>query len=88
MAWIEAGLSSSVTVAQILNGKHHNRVLDAHQISLQVLFDLWIEALFENKTPALYQACRNGLNVAEARQQMVSLVNTLELKRIYKVGGV
>ncbi len=46
-AWIEAGLYSSVTVVQILNGKHHNRALDAHQISLQVLFDLWIEAFFE-----------------------------------------
>ena len=46
MAWIEAGLYSSVTVA---NGKHHNRTLDAHQTSLQVLFDLWIEAFLKKK---------------------------------------
>ena len=46
-AWIEAGLYSSVTVLQILNGQHHNRALDAHQITLQVLFDLWIEAFCE-----------------------------------------
>ena len=51
MAWIEAGLYSSITVVQILYGKHHNRALDAHQISLQALFDLWIEAFFkENPT--------------------------------------
>ena len=71
VAWIEAGLYSSITVIQILNGKHHNRALDAHQISLQALFDLWIEAFFK-KTPTLYQklisltevareACSNGL---------------------------
>jgi hypothetical protein len=40
-AWIEAGLYSSVTVAQILNGKHHNRlfVLSVDSIYL-VVFSL------------------------------------------------
>ncbi len=88
-AWIEAGLYSSVTVVQILNGEHHNRALDAHQISLQVLFDLWIEAFFE-VNPTLYQlflssmqaeACSNGLDVTEAHRQLVSLVSTLELEK-------
>ena len=90
-AWIEAGLYSSVTVVQILNGKHHNRALDAHQISLQVLFDLWIEAFFE-ENPTLYEflsssmqavreACSNGLDVTEAHCQLVSLVSTLELEK-------
>ena len=90
-AWIEAGLYSSVTVVQILNGKHHNRALDAHQISLQALFDLWIEAFFaENPTlhqqlmstmSAVRKACSNGIDVAEAHRQLVASVNNLELKR-------
>lgn len=46
-SWIEAGLYSSVTTAQILEGSHHSRALAAHQISLQVLFDLWINMFFE-----------------------------------------
>ena len=90
-AWVEADLYSSVTVAQIPNGKHHNRALDAHQISLQVLFDLWIEAFFE-ENPTVYQnflslmeavreACSNGLDVTEAHCQLVSLISTQELEK-------
>jgi hypothetical protein len=89
MAWIEADLYSSITVVQILNGKHHNRALDAHQISLQALFDLWIKAFFE-ENPTLHhklmsameavrEACSNGLDVAEVHRQLVRLINTLEL---------
>ena len=37
VAWTKFGLYSSVTVVQILNGKHYSHALDAHQISLQVL---------------------------------------------------
>ena len=39
-AWQEADLYSHVTVAQIINGNHHNRAMQAHQITLQALFDL------------------------------------------------
>ena len=91
MAWIETGLYSSITVVQILNGKHHNRALDAHQISLQALFDLWIEAFFK-ENPTLYQkfifsmeavreACSNGLDVTEVHCQLVSLVTPWNWKK-------
>ncbi len=67
-------------VADLLNTMH-NRALDAHQISLQALFDLWIEAFFK-ENPTLYQkcmssmetvreACSNGLDVMEAHHQLV-----------------
>ena len=46
-AWAEAELYIIVTTAQILNSKHHNRALDAHQITLQVLFDIWMDAFFK-----------------------------------------
>lgn len=88
-AWIEAGLYSSVTVVQILNRKHHNRALDAHQITLQVLFDLWIEAFSEqhpvllNKlTSALENvrtSCQNGLDIAQAHRELVNLASNLKL---------
>ena len=45
--WIETGLYSSITVVQFLNGNHHNRALDHHQVSSKVLFDLWMYAFFE-----------------------------------------
>ena len=78
-------------MAQILNGKHHNRALDAHQISLQVLFDLWVEAFFEenptvhqkflSSMETVWEAYSNGLDVTEAHCQLVSLISTLELEK-------
>jgi len=41
-AWQEADLYGSVTVTQIINGNNHNRSVQAHQLTLQVLFDLWL----------------------------------------------
>ena len=43
-AWIEANLYGPCTTRQILEGKHMKRAVDAHLISLQVLFDLFLEA--------------------------------------------
>ena len=47
-ALVEADLYSSVTVHQILNGKHYNRAIDCHITILQVLYDIWIEAFFKS----------------------------------------
>ncbi len=86
-----AWLYSSITVAQILNGKHHNRAVIAHQITLQVLFDLWIDTFFEYK-PVLRQnmktaieqvseTCGNGLDVAQAHSELLRLLEDLKLKK-------
>jgi len=53
-ALVEAGLYSSVTPAQVFNGNHHLIALYAHQISMQVLFDLWIEAFYKHN-PVLHK---------------------------------
>ena len=92
------GLYSSVTVVQILNGKHYNLALDACTLNLLASsLDVWIET-FNNGNPTLYQkyqslmevigkACSYGLDVTEAHCQLVSLISTLELdKRIEEFG--
>jgi len=37
-----------VTVSQILNGNHYNRAIEAHQLTLQALFDLWLDKFLED----------------------------------------
>ena len=45
--WLEVDLYSSVTVMQILNGKHYKRAIECHMITSQALHDLWLEAFFK-----------------------------------------
>lgn len=82
------GLNSSVTVVQILTGKHYNRALEAHQITLQVLFDLWIETSFK-KHPALHRklssvleevrkSCENG-DVLQGHLKLVKMASGMKL---------
>ena len=47
-AWQEADMYSSVTVSQILNGNHYNRAIEADRVTLQALFDLWLEKFLED----------------------------------------
>ena len=83
-ALVEADLYSSVTSAQLFNGNHHLIALDAHQISLLVLLDLWIEALLEH-SPALHkllpvamhnvrEAGRNGRDKDQAHVELMKYV--------------
>ena len=37
-------LYCNITVTQIINGKHYNHAIQAHEITLEVLFNLWISA--------------------------------------------
>lgn len=46
-AWIQAGLYSSVVVNQIINGSHYDRAVEAHEITLQALADLWLGEFFK-----------------------------------------
>ena len=89
-ALVEAGLYSSVTTAQIFNGNHHLIAWDAHQISLQGLCDLWVEAFFEH-SPVLHkplpvamhnvrEADRNGRDKDQAHVELMKYVRvTTEL---------
>ena len=47
-AWQEADLYSSVTVSQIINGNNYNRAIEVHWITLQALFDLWLDKFLED----------------------------------------
>ena len=58
-AWHEADLYGSVTVSQIINGNHHNRAVHAHQVPLQVLFDLWLGAFLDDH-PAVRDSLRSA----------------------------
>ena len=58
-AWQEADLYGSVTVTQIINGNNHNRSVQAHQVTLQVLFDLWLGA-FRDDHPAVRDSQRSA----------------------------
>ena len=43
-SWLDdAWLYSRLTVSQILIGNHYNRAIEAHEVTLQALFDLWFE---------------------------------------------
>ena len=59
-AWVASDLYSRVTVSQIISGGHFNRAVDAHEITLQVLFDLWIESFFKEH-PAVKEALTQRL---------------------------
>ena len=58
--WVISGLYCEVTVNQIINGSHYNRSITAHEITLQALFDLWIESFF-HEAPQVKHAINNSL---------------------------
>ena len=66
-----------------LYGKHYNCAIQAHEITLEVLFDLWISAFFK-ENPAVYEAlanvlseliesCRSKENVNKAHQNIMKV---------------
>jgi len=65
-AWQEADMYSSITVTQIINGNHHNRALQAHQITLQTLFDLWLSAFLDDHPQVCESLCSAALEFTEA----------------------
>lgn len=91
-AWQEADLYSSVTTTQIINGNHHNRALEAHQVTLQVLFDLWIESVVEahpelhislqSSVNKLIEACKTCKNVHEAHNTFRLELESMEIEKL------
>ena len=88
-AWQEADLYSRVTVSQILNGNHYNRANEAHQLTLQALFDLWLDTFLKKNAVArdtllvsvkqLTEACREKTGVAEAHQSFLVQIESSNL---------
>ena len=84
-------LYSSTTVTQIINGKHYNRAIQAHEITLEVLFNLWISAFFKEK-PAVYEvltnvlselieSCISKMNVNIAHQNIIKVIEEINLEK-------
>ena len=65
-AWQNADRSSSVTVSQILNGNHYNRAIEAHQLTLQALFDLWLDKFLEDHPVVRYALVASVKQLTEA----------------------
>ena len=84
-------LYSSTTVAQMINGNHYNRAIQAHEITLEVLFNLWISAFFKEK-PAVYEvltnvlselieSCISKMNVNIAHQNIMKVIEEINLEK-------
>ena len=90
-AWQEADMYSSVTVSQILNGNHYNRAIEAHQLTLQALFDLRFDAFLEDhpvvhgtlvaSVKQLTEVCRNKTGVAKAHKAFLMEMESLNLEK-------
>ena len=48
-AWIKSGLYSKVVVMQLINGTHYDRAVEAHEMTLQVFYEYYLEAFFKSK---------------------------------------
>ena len=68
-SWVISGLYSQVTVNQIINGSHYNRAVTAHGITLQALFDLWIESFF-HENPQVQHAINSRLQMHLSSQMI------------------
>lgn len=87
-----SGLDQAWVLAQIINGKHHNRATDCHQFTLHVLSDLLFDAFFE-KHPHAYEALETSLQnlthacsgkhtVGKAHQQLKSAMLAADFQKL------
>ena len=89
-AWAQE-LYSSETVSQIINGKHFNRAIEAHETTLEVLFDLWfaeflserpeVSEALEACTHKLLQAVYSREGMQEARIHLLSVIEEVNLEK-------
>ena len=85
-AWVTADIYGPVTPRKILEGKHMRRSVDAHIMTLQVFFDLYIETLYKEQTDLqdilkqplqeLADACKDG-NASEVSKKHRNLVDCM-----------
>ena len=93
-AWVTADIYGPVTTRKILEGKHMRRSVDAHIMTLQVFFDLYIEAfliehtaLQEEPLQELADACkgRNASEVSQKHRNLVDCMNQHDLQKTHPV---
>ena len=91
MCWLKSELYGPATVKQILEGGHVKRAETAHMVTLQALFTLYQEALFQDNSDVhrsleklvnqLNDACSNGSKelVKEAHGKLEEAVESLKI---------
>ena len=91
MCWLESELYGPATVKQILEGGHIKRAQTAHMVTLQALFTLYQEALFQDNSDVhrsleklanqLNDACSNGSKelVKQAHGKLEEAVESLKI---------
>ena len=65
-AWTNSQLDGPATTRQILEWRHMKRAINAHITTLQVLFDLYIEAFVVENDSLKICTKRASLNIARA----------------------
>jgi hypothetical protein len=65
-SWIQSDIYGPTTSRQILEGKHMKRAVDAHVITVQVLFDLMIEMFFTGHADLHSQLLSKGEELFQA----------------------
>ena len=86
---MEADLYGSVTTNQIINGNNYARALEAHEITLQVMNDLWLEAFFKERPTVrdalkssfiqLSKACISREGVCDVHTKLMVTLESLNL---------
>lgn len=91
LCWTESELYGPATVRQIIEGKHVRRGVNAHLITLQALFTMYQESLFQDDLQSrqrleqvakeLSEACTGGKkeNVKKANDEMISTIESLRI---------
>ncbi len=62
--WINTGTYGDVVTNQIINGSLYNRAVEAQEIMLIVLSDLWLESFLESR-PEIYTAIKDAVKLVE-----------------------
>ena len=78
-------------MTQIINGNNHNRAVQAHQVTLQVLVDLWLGAFLDDHpavsdslrsaAEVLTDACRTNQEVYAAYRAFIGKLQSLNLEK-------
>ena len=97
LCWVEADLYGTATVKQIIEGRHVKRAIQAHMTSLQALFKIYGDVLFDHH-PDVRQKCedlanelKNGCQardsqlVQDAHSKLQKAINDLEILQLMKL---
>ena len=89
---VSRNLYSSVTVSEIVNGKHYKLAIQAHEITLEVLFNLQFSVFLKETPTVVYEVLLNALNnltesclnktdVNKAHQNLLKVIEEINLEK-------